>query len=135
MSDRAAVQQQTDSVADLASLEHAVPQAAQYQLAMDRLLPDQYGIVTFGQWLTQMGRRYSVTANAQFLGAVVSPQGTTPGTAGFSFDIEGSPSNVTSFLDEISSKSSGFLVSLTSFDFTNDGASAKVTGQGVIFFR
>jgi hypothetical protein len=135
MNDRATVQGQTDSVADLASLEGAMPQATQYQLAMDRLLPDQYGLVTFEQWLAQSGKNYGVTANAVFQNSVVSPQGTTPGTAGFSFDAEGSPASVISFLDEVSSKSSGFLLTLNSFDFTNDGTNAKVTGQGTIFFR
>jgi hypothetical protein len=135
VNDRATIQQKTDAVADLASLEAAVPQAAQYQSAMDQLLPDQYGLVTFEQWLAQLGSKYDVTTNASFQNVVVVPQGTTAGTAGFSFDAEGSPSNIVSFLDEISSKSSGFLLSLSSFDFTSDGTSAKVTGQGTIFFR
>jgi type II secretory pathway pseudopilin PulG len=133
--DRALIQKQTDSVANLASLEHAVPQAAQYQTAMDQLLPDQYGLVTFEQWFSQAGRRYNVTSAAQFLGAAASPQGTTPGTAGFSFDAEGSPADLIRFLDGINMKSAGFLISLSTFSFTNTNNSAKVMGQGIIFFR
>ncbi len=133
--DRATIQEQTDSVTDLANLEHAVPQAAQYQSAMNQLLPDQYGIVTFEQWFSQLGGKYNVTANAVFQSSIVLPQGTTAGTAGFSFDVEGSPSNIAIFLDAISSKSSGFLLTLSSLDFSSDGTNAKVTGQGTIFFR
>ena len=136
VNDRAVIQQQTDSIGDLANLERAVPQAAQYQAAMNRLLPDQYGIVTLGEWFTQTGGKYGVSANAQLQGgSALSPQGLTPGSASFSFDAEGPPASLLSFLDEISSKSPGFLISLGQFDFTNSGTSAKVTGHGIVFFR
>jgi len=135
VNDRTAMQRQTDSVTDLANLEHSVPQAAQYQVAMDRLLPDQYGLVTFGQWVSQLGQKHNVNANAQFQGAVTAPTGITLGNAGFSFDAEGSPADLASFLDEMTLKSSGFLLTLGSFDFTSNGTDSKVTGQGTVFFR
>jgi len=133
--DRAALQNRTDAVADLARLKAGAPPAAQYQSAIDQLLPDQYGLVTFGSWLARVGNQYSVTTNATFQDSFVPPQGTSAGTAGFSFDAEGSPSNLIAFLDEIDTKSSGFLLTITSFDFTSDGTNAKVTGQGTIFFQ
>jgi hypothetical protein len=135
VSDRATVRSNADAVANLAQLESGAPQAAQYQEAIDQLLPDQYGLVTFIQWFAQSGNKYGVTANAAFQGTVTPSAGTTPGTAQFSFSAQGSPSAVAAFLDGVSAKSSGFLLTLTSFDVTGGGSNENITGQGTLFFR
>lgn len=133
--DRGEVQEKTDAVANLVSLESAAPQAAAYQAAMDQVLPDQYGLVTFTQWLSALGAKYGVTTDAVFQGSVVPPAGTTPGTAQFSFSAQGAPTDLTGFLDGMNERASGFLVSLSSFDVTNDGTNESMTGQGTLFFR
>ena len=135
VSDRAMVRSKTDALANLAQLESEVPQAAQYQAAIDQLLPDQYGLVAFTQWLAQLGDKYGVTTDAAFQGSVTPSAGTTPGTAQFSFSAQGSPSALAAFLDGMSAKSSGFLLTLTSFDVTGVGSNENMTGQGTLFFR
>jgi Tfp pilus assembly protein PilO len=135
VSDRATVRSKTDALANLAQLESEAPQAAQYQSAIVQLLPDQSGLVTFTQWIAQLGTNYDVTANAVFGGSVVPSAGTTPGTAQFSFNIEGSPENIAAFLNGMDAKSTGFLVTLTSFAVTGDGSNETMTGQGTLFFR
>jgi hypothetical protein len=133
--DRATVQSKTDALANLAQLESEAPQAAQYQLAIDQLLPDQYGLVTFTQWIAQLGVKYDVTTNAAFQGSVVPSAGATPGAAQFSFGAEGTPENIAAFLDGMNAKSTGFLVTLTSFNVTGSGSNENMTGQGTLFFR
>jgi hypothetical protein len=135
VSDRAMVRSKTDALANLAQLESEVPQAAQYQAAIDQLLPDQYGLVAFTQWLAQLGDKYGVTTDAAFQESVTPSAGTTPGTAQFSFSAQGSPSALAAFLDGMSAKSSGFLLTLTSFDVTGVGSNENMTGQGTLFFR
>jgi Tfp pilus assembly protein PilO len=135
VSDRAIVQSKTDALANLAQLESEAPQAAQYQSAIDQLLPDQYGLVTFTQWIAQLGGKYNVTANASFQGSIVPSAGTTPGNAQFSFSVEGSSENIAAFLEGMNAKSTGFLVTLTSFDVTGSGSNENMTGQGTLFFR
>ena len=133
--DRGEIQKNTDAVTYLSQLEAAAPQAAQYQAAIDQLLPDQYGLVTYTQWLAQLGAKYNVSTNAAFQGSVVTSTETTAGTAQFSFSAKGSPDNLTTFLKGMNDKTSGFLVSLTSFDVTSDGTNETVTGQGILFFH
>lgn len=133
--DRAVVQSNTDAVAELAQLEGQAPQAAQYEAAIDQLLPDQYGLVSFPQWLAQVGAKYDVTTSAGFQGSVTPPTGMTPGTVEFSFTATGAPTNIVAFLNDIDTQSSGFLLSLTSFTVTNTGSSEQMTGQGTLFFR
>ncbi len=135
VTDRAAVQSNTNILADLTQLKSEAPQAAQYQAAMNQLLPDQYGLVTFTQWLAQLGAKYNVTTNVAFQGSVVASAGTTPGTAQFSFSAEGSPEDVADFLDGMNEKSTQFLIALTSFDVTSAGSNENITGQGTLFFR
>jgi Tfp pilus assembly protein PilO len=135
VSDRAAAQSKTDATANLAQLKSEAPQAARYQSAINQLLPDQYGLVTFTQWIVQLGAKYNVTANAAFQGSVAPSAGTTPGTAQFSFSVEGSPENIAAFLDGINTKSAGFLVTLTSFNVAGSGSNENMTGQGTLFFR
>jgi anti-sigma factor RsiW len=135
VSDRATVAGKTGALSNLAQLKSEAPQAAQYQSAINQLLPDQYSLVTFPQWIAQLGARYGVTANAAFQGSVVPSAGTTPGTAQFSFSVQGPPSNIVAFLDGMNTKSAGFLATLTSFDVTGGGSNENMTGQGTLFFR
>ncbi len=132
VADRAMVQQQNDAVAELAGLEEQASHATTYQAAMDQLLPDQDNVFNFAQWFSQLGQQYGVTANASLQGTITPSSGSTPGTASFSFDTEGSLSDITAFLDA-GAKSSTFLITFTSFDVTSNGGSYKVTGQGTIF--
>lgn len=132
---RTEIQEKADAVANLATLESAAPQAEVYQTAIDQLLPDQYGLVTFPQWLAALGAKYDVTTDVAFQGAVVPSGATTPGTAQFTFSAEGSSGNLADFLAGMNERSSGFLISLGSFDVTGNGATDSMTGQGTLFFR
>lgn len=133
--DRAAAESQTNLLGELTALEAGAPSAARYETAMNQLLPDQYGLVTFPQWLSQLGSKYGVTTDAAFQGSVNLPSGSTAGTAQFSFSAQGSPQNLAAFLADMNTTSSGFLIELTSFGVTNTGSSENMTGQGTLFFR
>lgn len=137
MAAHATIQTQNDALANLANLKQQAPQAAQYQAEIHQLIPDQYGLVPFAQWFKDEGSRYNVTADAVFQGSIVPAQGSTPGTISFSFNVQGTPSNLISFLDTVSatSTSSGFLLTINSFNITMNGTSANATGQGTLFSR
>ena len=133
---RTSLEQQSSAVANLANLKHQAPIAAQYLAAMDQLLPDQYGLVTFGQWFSDTGKQYGVSANATInQDAVIPSSGSSPGVATLSFSATGSLDNITAFLHFVSAKSSVFLVVFDSFNITGDGTSYTAVGQGTIFFR
>ena len=133
--DRTTIQRNTDAVASLAQLKSAAPQAARYQAAMDQILPDQYGLVTFTQWFSQLGQKYNVTTNAAFQGSVVPTAATVAGSAQFSFSAVGSPADISAFLNAVDSTTSGFIVSLSTFDVASDGTNETITGQGQLFFH
>ena len=135
VADRVPIQTKTNAVANLAQLEAAAPQAAQYQTEIDQVLPNQYTLATFTQWFAQLGAKNGVTTDAAFQGSAVPPAGIAPGTAQFSFDAEGPSANLIAFLNEMNAPSSGFLISIASFDVTTDGTNDKMTGQGTVFFQ
>lgn len=129
---------QNSTLNDLASLKDAAPKAQAYSTVMDQLLPDQYGIVNFGSWLSTIALKYGVTVSSAFSnGGVPSLQSTasTPGSIDFSLTINGTATNTTQFLNDAESHSSGFLFTLNSFDYTNDPSGAKISAQGTLFFR
>ncbi|GEM_PF-2271251 len=130
---RAALYQQNSAVANLASLKQQAVQAVRYQSAMDQLVPNQYNLVTFTQWFTDQGRQFNVDANAEFQGSAMPSQGSAPGSDAFSYTATGSVSNIASFLDFVSAKSSGFLVLFNSFNITGGGTSYSAQGQGTVF--
>lgn len=130
---RAQVQNETTAVGNLANLKAQAPQAQQYQAAINDLIPGQYGLVAFGQWFQDTGKQYGVTATAAFQGAVTPAQGSTPGTVVFSFDASGPPSNVETFLDAVSRRATGFLLSIDSFDVSMNGTDYQVVGKGTLF--
>ncbi len=133
VSARAALNRQNAAVANLASLKGQAAQAAQYEAAISQLVPSQYGLVAFAQWFTAQGKNYGVNATAEFQGSVTPSQGSTPGSAIFSFSASGSLSNLAAFFDFVSAKSSGFLVAFNTFDVTGDGTNYSIQGQGTVF--
>jgi Tfp pilus assembly protein PilO len=133
--DRSALANKNTNLANLAELEAAAPQAARYEDAIDQLLPDQEDLVTFTQWLAQVGEKYNVTTDAVFQGSVTPPVGTAPGTVQFSFSAAGSMDDLAAFLNAINEQSSGFLVTINSFTVTSGGSSETMTGEGTVFFK
>jgi hypothetical protein len=133
VSARTALTDQNAAVANLASLKQQAAQAAQYEPAISHLVPNQYGLVPFSQWFTQQGTAHNVTADAMLQGTVTPSVGSTPGSAAFSFTATGSLSDIASFLDFVSAKTSEFLVTLSSFNVTTNGTNYSIAGNGMVF--
>jgi len=134
---RTALAAQAMAVQSLASLTHDAPIAAQYQSAIDKLLPNQYQLIGVSQWLDGIAQTHSVTATFNFQGnpAAPPPGGGTVGTAPFSITVSGSVGNITDFLKDIETQEPAFLLSLGSFDITGNGTADTLTAQGVLYFQ
>lgn len=137
-SERKAVNGQNSALGSLASLKSDAPKADAYAVAINQLLPDQYGIVNFSSWLDAIAKKYNVTVTLSLSGSGVpsaQPTPSSPGTVDFSFTASGSTGNVTQFLKDAEMESSGFLFNLGSFDYTTEASSEKVNAQGTLFFK
>jgi Tfp pilus assembly protein PilO len=135
VSARGALDEQNASIANLAGLKQQAAQAAQYQTAMNHLLPDQYGLVIFTQWFAGQGTQHSVSASANFQGVAIPSNVTLAGAAPFTFSATGSLANLASFMDAISARSSDFLIAVNSFNVTTVDGGYSITGDGVVFSR
>jgi hypothetical protein len=133
--DRSLIDQQNGALSALATLKAQAPQAAKYEVAMNKLLPTQDGLISFGQWLTAFATEHGVTATFFFQGTPVPPAGTTVGTAPFALTISGSLNGITTFLNDANTKATGFPFEINSFDMTNTNGSYQFSGHGNIFFR
>lgn len=126
---------QAAAVGSLAELKKDAPVAQQYQNAINQLLPDQYGLIGFNSWISGIASNHSVSATVSFQGNPVIPSAGTPGTAAFSMTVTGPISNVTAFIQDIETQEPAYLLSLSSFDLTDDGTTATFTGQGNLYFQ
>lgn len=134
-SDWVVVGTQTVALSNLASLKHYAPIAAGYEVAMDKLLPDQYTLLSFGPWLNDLGAKYGVTTHFSLGSSITPSTATTAGSANFSAQAAGSSASLTSFMKELELEAPGFLLQISSFDFTDNGSSSQVTVQGELFFQ
>ena len=135
IADRTLVRSQTTALSSLASLKHDAPVAAKYVDAINKLVPDQYALVTFGQWLQVLAGKYGVTTHFSFQGTPATPAPGSAGTAAFIADAEGSVTNLTLFMKDLEAQAPGFLLSLNTFDLTDDGVNSRVIVQGILYFR
>jgi hypothetical protein len=133
--ERAGLSAETMALGSLADLKRDAPLAAQYQAAINKLLPDQYHLIGFGQWLNGIAQHHSVSANVSFQGTPTPPSAGAAGTAIFSISTTGSASDVIAFLKDIETQEPAFLLSINSFDLTSDGTTVNVTGQGTLYFQ
>jgi hypothetical protein len=133
--DHAQLDAATGAVAGVAALKAQAPQAKQYQLAFEKLLPTQDGLIGFSGWINSVANAHGVSSKVVFQGKLVPPSATGPGQAGFSLTVTGDMSNIISFLNDIETKTPGFLLSLSSFDLVNASPHYQVSVQGNVFFR
>ena len=128
-------EQSADTVGALALLESQAPQAEQYSQAIQNLIPDQAGLITFNSWVNGIAAKYHMTATVTFQGNPTPSAGVTPGSANFTLVAEGPAGETAPFLDDLTTQEPGFLVSLSSFDFAESGQQENLTAQGVLYFR
>jgi hypothetical protein len=133
--DRGILSDQNSALSNFAELKKDSTQAEVYAAAMNRLLPDQNGLVGFGGWLDQIAKKYQVTDTFSFEGGTNPAAGANPGTVNFSLESEGTISNIGQFVKDIESQSTGYLFSLNTFDLDNNNGAAKLTAQGTLFFQ
>jgi hypothetical protein len=136
--ERQSVSGENNALDSLALLKGDESKAEVYTAQMNQLLPDQYGIVNFNSWLVKTGASYGVSVSSAFVGSGnPSAQATaaTPGTINFSLSVQGPAGSTTKFIAYLESGSTGYLLTLTSFDYTSDTSGEKVNAQGILFFR
>lgn len=133
--DRTLIAQQEAALSNLAALKQDAPKAAQYEAAINQLVPDQYTLITFSKWLTTIAQKYNVTAGSSFGGNPSNPGAGTPGVESFSLQAQGNQNDMVKFLQDIETESAGFLLSIDGFDFTTDGANSRITANGRLFFQ
>jgi len=135
IADRSIVAQQATALASLADLKRDAPKAAPYENAINTLLPDQYQLIGFSEWLDGRGKQFSVTTHFSLQGTPAPSAPGTVGTAPFSADAEGSAENLLAFMKDIEIQAPAFLLSISSVDFVNDGLNSRVTFQGTLYTR
>ncbi len=132
---RAAIQNRSNVVANFAALEADAPKAEQYAAAIQQLLPDQSGLIVFNSWVSQIAKNYNVAATVAFQGNPVPSSASSPGTIDFTMTAQGPEGSIGPFLTYLSSQASGFILSFSSFDFTNNKTAENLTAQGTVYFR
>ena len=133
--ERTAAQNEASAIAGFAALETQAPKAMQYDAAIQKLLPDQSGLITFNTWVTQIAKKYNVIATVAYQGDPTLPAGPVPGSAAFTMTAQGPENSMVPFIDYLSSQAVGFPLSFESFDFTNNRTQENFTGQGTLYFR
>lgn len=133
---RAAEQAQASSLGKLAELQQDAPAAANYETAINDLIPSEYALINFNEWLGTLGNTFSVTASAELQGTPATPAAGSIGQAPFNLTADGTFANIVAFVQSLESKAPAYLLSLSSFEITSDsGGNAHLTAQGVLFFQ
>jgi len=135
LADRALIARQNASLAAFAEIKNDSAEAAKYKTVMDKLLPTQSEIINFQTWLQSFEAAYGVTTNFSFTANIVPSTQTKPGTIGFSLTVQGSSSNVLSFLRDIESQAPDYLLSFDSINISQNGENTEAVASGNIFFR
>lgn len=135
VSDKNLISRQASVVNILAHLKNDAPQAAAYDVAINALLPTHDQLIGFQQWLMDQGRSRGLDISFNFRGDNMAATPTSYGTDGFSLSVSGSEEGVVAFLEEIEIKADAYLLSIDSFDATNDNGTYRLSLQGRVFSR
>jgi len=132
---RSAEQAANASLSQLAELEHDQPIAAKYIAAVGQIIPKQKTLISFPGLVASIGVTDSVTATVSFTGNPATPVPGTLGNAVFTVNSQGSFTNLVIFLNDLETKTPGFLLNIGSFSITNSGPNAELTASGNLFFQ
>jgi len=133
--DKAFAAQQAAALTILANLKADVPVATTYTTAMEKLLPTHDELIGVPQWINTTASADGVAASFSFQGSNVPASASAAGTDTFSLSVQGPIANITSFLNDIETKSSQFLLSVTNFDLVASGSGYTLSVQGVVYSR
>jgi hypothetical protein len=133
--DRSLISKQIGSLVSLSTLKAEQPQVAVYKDAIDSLLPTDDGVLDFSQWVNGIAANDQVVAVISFTNTTNPASATKPGTTSFSIDATGSESAILAFMNDIESKSPGYLIKIAAFDLTYNNPGYEFKGQGTVFSR
>jgi hypothetical protein len=119
----------------LVDLQRDSGASAPYAAAVNRLLPQEDGLIGFPQEAQALAASYSLSAQAMLTGNPTAPTGGAPGFVPFSLIASGSADNFLPFLHALQAQSALFLVALDSVDvqFSASGNQLSITGK--VFFQ
>lgn len=135
VANKTALANQTEAVTILAHLESDAAKAAPYETAMQQLLPTHDALIGFPQWVQGIGTAHHVSVIASFQGGAMAATPSTPGVDNFTFQANGSFTDLAAFLLDVEGNAPGFLVSVDSMEFINQGSQFQLKGNGRVFSR
>ena len=135
ITDKTLIARQTAVLGVLAQLKSDAPRAAQYQAAINKLLPAHDNLISFSPWLDALGQAHKVSVAFSFTGGNMAVTDTAPGSDGFSMSAQGAAADLAAFLGDLESQAPGFLLSIDSFDLINNGSDYKLSTQGRLFSK
>jgi hypothetical protein len=119
----------------IANLKTGAASAAQYQVAMDKLLPSQDGVIAFSAQVSQLAAHDGVTSNFSFQGDATPAQAGAPGQTGFTLSATGPLENIQAFLKDLETTAPVALSRISTFDLSRNGGSYTVAAQGNVYFK
>lgn len=136
LANRSAISQRSTDLASLNKLKAESAAAAEIQKDMDALLPPQDSLIGFPQFINTAARNHSLSISFDFDGTPVTGVPPEPGHVNFTAVVEGDAANIRSFVDELESKTTKFMINLSRLLLSpraNGVFRADLTGQ--VFFK
>jgi hypothetical protein len=132
---REAIANQSAEYGILASLKAGATNAVRYEAAIDKLLPSQDGVILFGSQVSDLSKRDGVSSNFSFQGDAVPAEASVPGNIGFTLSVTGPLASLSTFLEDLETKSPVVLSHINTIDLSQSGGSYTVSAQGRVFFK
>jgi Tfp pilus assembly protein PilO len=131
---RATMQENTEALTLLATLEQAQPLAQAYETAINSLLPSKTQLINTPQTIARIGQSDGVVATFSCQGNPTTPPAGTVGTVPFSITAAGSLANIASFMKDLETNSA-FLLNINSFDVVTNAGNSTLNAQGALYFQ
>lgn len=135
VNDKNFIAAQTAVVGELASLKNEEAESVPYLTAMQKLLPTHDQLIGFPGWVDALAQAHGVSASVSFTGQKADATASSPASDAFSLEVSGPPSGIVSFLADMETKASGYLLAIDSFDFRTNGSDYSLAAQGRVFSR
>jgi hypothetical protein len=132
---RSGIALESANLGNAAQLKKDAAQAALYQTAIQKLLPNQDGLINFPQMVDSIARSYNLNDQVSFTNDSIAPSPSAVGSIGFSIEVDGKASDCVAFLQNIELKSDQFVIRVDNFEFSGGDAKSRLVVGGKVFFQ
>ena len=131
---RGTLRGRTRQIETLAQFKEIAASIDGYEQKLQELIPPETKLLDFQSWISRLGSDYGVSVRSAFHGTGKTVAGNVS-TNGFSLEVNGAPTNIRAFLNDLERTSDRYIVRLSGLEVSESRGLYSIRTSGEVLYR